>query len=197
LVLTVLGSHRICRAAVGAGPLIALLTACSPGGSAADPAGTPLSPLPEKTTIVAALGTTIKLKSSLGTDVPDPNLGPPEIEVTATDVVDPVKGTDDPVASPAPGDRLVAVKFSFTDRSVNAYRTAPDAATVIDEHGKSYEAKTALRLSVSPLLNSVNVPPHGTQAGYIPFEVPQGVSIVKARWALDLDTGQAGEWTLH
>jgi len=175
---------------------VALLTACSGNGPAEKPSESALSPLPEKTTIDAALGTPIKLKSSLGTDKPDPNLGPPEIEVAATRFVDPAKDTGDPVGSPAPGNRLVAVEFSFTDRSVNPYKTATDAATVVDAQGKSYKDKVALRLSVNPLITSVNVPAGGTQTGYIPFEVPQGVSISKVRWSMDLDTGQVGEWKL-
>ncbi|MFB9837165.1 DUF4352 domain-containing protein [Actinoallomurus acaciae] len=186
--------YRSLRALAGFGLSAALFAACSGNGSAEKPQESALSPLPTKTTISAALGTTLKLRSGIGTDKPDPNLGPPEIEVAATRFVDPVKATDDPVAKPAPGNRLVAVRFTFTDRSVNPFKTAPDDASVVDGQGKSYQAKVALRLSVSPLIPTVDVPAGGTQTGYIPFEVPQGVSITKVHWAMDLGAGQTGEW---
>jgi hypothetical protein len=157
-----------------------------------------LTPLPAKTTIVAPLGTAITLKSTLGTDKPDRNLGPPEIEVTATKFVDPVKGVTDPLWRPRRGDRLVAVAFAFTDRSVNPYRTAvSDTAWIVDDRGRLYKDKVALNPPVRPLLTAVNVPAGGTQAGYVPFEVPQQTKITKARWTMDMDTGQVGEWTLR
>jgi hypothetical protein len=189
--------YRFFRALSGFGLPIALFTACSGNnGSAEKPSEPALSPLPTKTTIDAALGTTIKLRSGIGTDKPDPNLGPPEIEVAVTKFVDPVKGGDDPLSGAAPGNRLVAVLFTFTDRGVNPFKTAVDAATVVDAQGKAYKDKVALSLSVHPLITTVNVPAGGTQTGYIPFEVPQGASITKVRWAMDLGVGQTGEWNL-
>ncbi|GLY91705.1 hypothetical protein [Actinoallomurus iriomotensis] len=188
--------YRFFRALAGFGLSVALFTACSGNGATEEPSESALSPLPTQTTIAAALGSTIKLRSGIGTDKPDPNLGPSEIEVAATKVADPVKGEDDPLASPAPGNRLIAVEFTFTDRGVNPFKTAVDAATVVDAQGKSYKDKVALHLSVNPLVSTVNVPAGGTQTGYIPFEVPQGATITKVRWAMDLGAGQTGEWNL-
>ena len=124
--------------------------------------------------------------------------GGEKMQVTVLAVQDPL--TVNPAADTAdPGTRFVSVKIRLTDVGSTAYGDSPSNGAVLLDNADQ-QAKSTI-VSGGPAGNGfapqANIPPGGTEVGWIPFEINQGNQPAKFQFTLNSGfADQIGQWAL-
>ena len=135
----------------------------------------------------AGVGDTIDLSDSATGD---------RIAVTEVKVVDP-DASNNEFETPTPGDRFESIQFRIVNLGTGTYQDDPLAETsATDAAGQTMQQAIVTSTTAgAQMSSSVNLAPGDTALGYVTFNVPNGDSIAKAEYSLNLGVaGGTGEW---
>lgn len=120
-----------------------------------------------------------------------------QVSVTVSQVVDPAPPSE--FNEPQPGNRLVAVQLTLLNDGQTPYDDSPSSSVMlIDEQGQQYLAGFFDIASGPGFDGNVTIVPGDTRVGFVVFEVPEGITVVKMQMALDFGfADQIGEFALR
>jgi hypothetical protein len=169
----------------------------APAASAPVPASSAPStpaPLPStpaaQDTLTGPLGTVFTVTSS------DSSGNPVSYDVTADKVLDRAAGSDE-YTTPELGSRFVGVKFTITGDAGYSSDNANNDAVLLGSDGQVYTADFS-SLAAGTNFNSgdFGVTAGRTQAGWVTFQVPDGVSVTSVQWQPGTGDQQPATWNV-